>query len=314
MFYPGMYPGRPTGLPGQAPMMYPGPRVPRWAMNNGSMYGGGGGMSRQNPYYQTGSAQGTPQQSAPTSDNASNSNGPGNVSTGGMMAGMMMTPNGPMMAQPQMMRPPRPSGGPYGRSGRGGMSSYSNNGPMGMGGYGGPRSFNGQHVGGYGGMTSSSGFPPSAAYMPRRGGYNSGGGGGMSGGRGGPMMSRGGGGGYRGGPGDFYTMYGGGPSSGMMPSMMSGGLTATSLASAPPEAQKQMLGERLYPLVYAQEPSFASKITGMLLDMDNGELLHLLESPESLTGKVSEALSLLQPQQQQQITSLESLQAKVTPA
>lgn len=31
----------------------------------------------------------------------------------------------------------------------------------------------------------------------------------------------------------------------------------------------------------------------MLLEMDNAELLHLLEAPEALNGKVNEAISVL---------------------
>lgn len=70
-------------------------------------------------------------------------------------------------------------------------------------------------------------------------------------------------------------------------------LTASALAAAAPEVQKQMLGERLYPLISAQEPEYAGKITGMLLEMDNTELLHLVEDKESLHSKVQEAMEVL---------------------
>ncbi|GCB62818.1 hypothetical protein scyTo_0007289 [Scyliorhinus torazame] len=66
-------------------------------------------------------------------------------------------------------------------------------------------------------------------------------------------------------------------------------LTASMLAAAPPQEQKQMLGERLFPLIQSMHPSLAGKITGMLLEIDNSELLHMLESPESLRSKVEEA-------------------------
>ncbi|KAL4617015.1 polyadenylate-binding protein 1-like, partial [Arapaima gigas] len=66
-------------------------------------------------------------------------------------------------------------------------------------------------------------------------------------------------------------------------------LTASMLAAAPPQEQKQMLGERLFPLIQSMHPSLAGKITGMLLEIDNSELLHMLESPESLRSKVDEA-------------------------
>uniref|UniRef100_A0A4W5KCQ0 Polyadenylate-binding protein n=1 Tax=Hucho hucho TaxID=62062 RepID=A0A4W5KCQ0_9TELE len=66
-------------------------------------------------------------------------------------------------------------------------------------------------------------------------------------------------------------------------------LTASMLAAAPLMEQKQLLGERLYPLIHGFHPNLAGKITGMLLEIDNSELLHMLESPESLHSKVRQA-------------------------
>uniref|UniRef100_A0A673A2Q1 Polyadenylate-binding protein n=1 Tax=Sphaeramia orbicularis TaxID=375764 RepID=A0A673A2Q1_9TELE len=74
-------------------------------------------------------------------------------------------------------------------------------------------------------------------------------------------------------------------------------LTASMLAAAPLMDQKQLLGERLYPLIHAVHPNLAGKITGMLLEIDNSELLHMLESPESLHVKVDEAIAVLQAHQ-----------------
>uniref|UniRef100_A0A8C6CNV1 Polyadenylate-binding protein n=1 Tax=Moschus moschiferus TaxID=68415 RepID=A0A8C6CNV1_MOSMO len=71
-------------------------------------------------------------------------------------------------------------------------------------------------------------------------------------------------------------------------------LTASMLAAAPPQEQKQMLGECLFPLIQMMHSNLAGKITGMLLEIDNSELLHMLESPESLRSKVDEAVAVLQ--------------------
>ena len=71
-------------------------------------------------------------------------------------------------------------------------------------------------------------------------------------------------------------------------------LTIQALAAAPEEQKKQMIGERLFPLVQQVQPSLAGKITGMLLEMDNGELIPLLESGDALKEKISEAMAVLE--------------------
>lgn len=79
---------------------------------------------------------------------------------------------------------------------------------------------------------------------------------------------------------------------------------SSALANASPSQQRMMLGENLYPLVAQIEPDHAAKVTGMLLEMDQTEVLHLLESPESLKAKVGEAMEVLKDvaqQHQQQI-------------
>lgn len=54
-----------------------------------------------------------------------------------------------------------------------------------------------------------------------------------------------------------------------------------------------MLGEHLYPLVERVEPENAAKVTGMLLEMDQTEVLHLIEVPDALKDKVGEAMEVL---------------------
>lgn len=75
---------------------------------------------------------------------------------------------------------------------------------------------------------------------------------------------------------------------------------ATALANAPPEQQRTMLGEALYPLVDQLEHDSAAKVTGMLLEMDQPEVLHLIESPDALKAKVAEAMEVLRNVTQQQ--------------
>merc|ERR1719265_3069655 len=70
-------------------------------------------------------------------------------------------------------------------------------------------------------------------------------------------------------------------------------LNAAALAAAPPAVQKQMIGEKLYPAIAKFRPAEAGKITGMMLEMDNSELLMLLESDAQLIVKVDEAMNVL---------------------
>ncbi|XP_074265245.1 polyadenylate-binding protein 2 [Silene latifolia] len=65
---------------------------------------------------------------------------------------------------------------------------------------------------------------------------------------------------------------------------------AITLANPSPEHQRTMLGESLYPLMDIIEHENAAKVTGMPLEMDQPEVLHLLESLDALKTKVSEAI------------------------
>ncbi|GAB2257698.1 hypothetical protein Droror1_Dr00013858 [Drosera rotundifolia] len=65
------------------------------------------------------------------------------------------------------------------------------------------------------------------------------------------------------------------------------------LSSVEPERQKELIGERLYPLVHDHRPDLAAKITGLLLEMDNSELMLMVYSPELLAAKVEEAVKVL---------------------
>jgi polyadenylate-binding protein len=59
-----------------------------------------------------------------------------------------------------------------------------------------------------------------------------------------------------------------------------------------PQAQKQIIGENLFPKIQAIQPALAGKITGMLLEMDNAELINLFEDDNALNVKVQEALAV----------------------
>jgi len=63
-----------------------------------------------------------------------------------------------------------------------------------------------------------------------------------------------------------------------MPGFPQGGRPAvdmSALGTVNPGQQKQMLGEALYPKIHEMQPELAGKITGMLLEMDNSELINL---------------------------------------
>ncbi|KAJ9581589.1 hypothetical protein L9F63_023236, partial [Diploptera punctata] len=56
---------------------------------------------------------------------------------------------------------------------------------------------------------------------------------------------------------------------------------------------QQQLGDRLFPKVQMLRPTFASKITGMLLELTPAQLLMLLASDDALRQKVEEAMELI---------------------
>ena len=188
---------------------------------------------------------------------------PGPGGPGMMMAPGMMGPGmgpGPMMMGPGGPIPPGARvPGPYGMPGSGYM------GMPGMPGM--PGGGRGRGRGGRGGIRGV----PAGGRGGARGGYP-----GMAMGRGGvpPMMMD--------------------PSMGAMPTaVMPPAPTAAQLNAAPPEQQRIMLGEALYPLVESIERDHAAKVTGMLLEMEKAEVLNLLESPEALSSRVQEAMEVL---------------------
>merc|ERR1712127_163652 len=60
---------------------------------------------------------------------------------------------------------------------------------------------------------------------------------------------------------------------------------AKAVAALPDDKRKPAFGERLYPLVHQLQPQMAPKITGMLLEMEDPEIIELLDNTESLHSK-----------------------------
>lgn len=88
----------------------------------------------------------------------------------------------------------------------------------------------------------------------------------------------------------------GGMRGGPAPMMPKGGesMLAASLANAPEENRKQIIGEYIFPKVVAHEQignaELASKITGMLLDMNLDELVSIADNAPALDQNISAAL------------------------
>ena len=182
---------------------------------------------------------------------------------GPMRGPMGAMPRGmPGMPNPMLGNLPRP---PMGRMGPGGPNGM----PSGMGG---PRPMmagpphGGFPMGPFGGLGMMGGAPNRGPGGPNRGPN--------------PNANRGGGGGGHGGG------HGGAGGHG-------GSLNAQDLSKMSPEEQKNTLGERLFVQVQSIHQPQAAKITGMLLEMDVSEIIHILDNESVLRAKVNEALAVL---------------------
>ena len=66
------------------------------------------------------------------------------------------------------------------------------------------------------------------------------------------------------------------------------------LATATPKDQKLKLGMELFPLIQKMYGDRAGKLTGMMLEKDNSEILNMLEDSNYLNKKVKDAVKLLE--------------------
>jgi hypothetical protein len=72
-----------------------------------------------------------------------------------------------------------------------------------------------------------------------------------------------------------------------------GALNAARLAAELPSVQKQMIGEKLFSAISKTQPHLAARITGMMLEMDNRDLLMALGSEQQLKTRMGEAVRAL---------------------
>lgn len=253
----------PTG--GAAAMQQQGMRGPMGPMGGPGMFQGGPGMYyQQGPGgrnlggpmgYQQGMQRGGP---GGMRYLGGPNAGPGQQGRFNQQGGMMLGPNfgGP---QQQGFNPNGPNRGPRQNRNRQGPGGQPN-GPMGQMGPGQQQ----------GGKSGPQGGKPGGAYPPP-----------YAGGKANVQFTEG------------ARNMGAGGEGGAAPSKEQ---TLAQLASASPEEQRVMLGEQLYPLVLALvDQQLAGKVTGMLLEMETGEVLNLIESPDTeLKAKVNEAVHVLQ--------------------
>ena len=65
------------------------------------------------------------------------------------------------------------------------------------------------------------------------------------------------------------------------------------LTTLTPQGQKQMIGEKLFPMVEKVNEKLAAKVTGMLLELENLKLVRMLEDGEYFIKEVDKALNTL---------------------
>ena len=65
------------------------------------------------------------------------------------------------------------------------------------------------------------------------------------------------------------------------------------LATATPQDQKELLGERLFPQIQWMNSDLAGKLTGMMLEKLNEKILQMIENPDYLTEEVKAAQDYL---------------------